>query len=139
MGSDAGIARALRDLAIVALRGGDPSKGFTLAREALLRWRRLGDPWGTAEALEGMAHVAVAQLQPARAARLFGAAEALRERTARFRFEWERGEYEHSITTACTVLGEAAFSAAWKEGREMAMEQVIVLALREDAPAAGQP
>jgi DNA-binding CsgD family transcriptional regulator len=36
-----------------------------------------------------------------------------------------RADYERSVATARTQLGEQAFAAAWAEGRAMTMEQVV--------------
>ena len=43
----------------------------------------------------------------------------------------ERAGYDLSVAEVCTALGEAAFAAAWAEGRAMAMEQAAEYALSE--------
>ena len=64
--------------------------------------------------------------------RLWGAVERLREEIGAPLPANERCEYEQQVTTARAVLGdEAAFDAAWQEGRAMTMEQAIAAALTE--------
>ena len=59
------------------------------------------------------------------AVQLWGAADALRE-TIRVPIPLiERAEYERSIATARTHLGEKDFAATWKAGRAMTPEQAI--------------
>jgi tetratricopeptide (TPR) repeat protein len=69
----------------------------------------------------------------ARAARLFGAAEALRRAGGIYAAPpGERAEYEDALTAARATLGEAAFAAAWAEGARMTMEQACIDALQDD-------
>jgi len=72
----------------------------------------------------------VAQKQSQRAARLLGAAEALREATGTPMTPVETTEYELTLPTVRSRLGEATFNAAWAEGRALIIEQAIALALR---------
>ena len=47
----------------------------------------------------------------------------------------DRGGYEADQAAVRTELGEAAFVVAWEDGRAMTLEQAIVYALEEPAPA----
>ena len=86
-----------------------------------------------AASIEGLAGLAAAQGQAGRAARLFGAAEALRESVSNRIPPSERAEYDHNIAAARAQLSEAAFAASWAGGRAMSLEQAVAYALDEDA------
>jgi len=70
--------------------------------------------------------------QRERAARLFGAADRLRETISRPfpANEWDSdADYAAEIARVRTALGEKAFVAAWEQGRAMTVEQAVTLAL----------
>jgi tetratricopeptide (TPR) repeat protein len=79
--------------------------------------------------LEGMACVASAQGQFTRAARLFGAAEALHEMTHTPLFPQKRFEYAPYLAAVQERLGEGAFAVGWAEGQAMLLEQAVAYAL----------
>jgi AMMECR1 domain-containing protein len=72
---------------------------------------------------------------PARAARLLGAAEALRGAIGLFRTPRDEEANARLIATVRAALGEERFAASWEEGRAMSLEQAIEYAL-EETPAA---
>jgi predicted ATPase/DNA-binding SARP family transcriptional activator len=59
------------------------------------------------------------------AARLFGAAEALREAALAPFLPAERADCERAVAVVRTTLAEDVFAAAWAEGRAMSPEQAI--------------
>jgi hypothetical protein len=59
---------------------------------------------------------------------LFGAAEALREAAQTPQPLYRRANYERDLAAARARLDEAAFAAAWAEGRAMGMEQAVAYA-----------
>jgi hypothetical protein len=75
--------------------------------------------------LEGLAETMALQGELAGAARLWGAAESLRESIGIPLPLVERASYEHVVTLARTQLGEQAFVEAWDKGRGMTLEQVL--------------
>jgi hypothetical protein len=81
--------------------------------------------------LEGLAAVAVAQAQSQRAARLFGAAEGLREAIGAPVPPADRAEHDHSVAAVRSALGEAAFAAEWGEGQTMSLDEVVAYALND--------
>jgi predicted ATPase/DNA-binding SARP family transcriptional activator len=102
-----------------------------------LRMSRSGDyEYGFYDALclIGMARLALARGRPARAARLLGAAEALRAASSAPRWPNERADFDRPVSAARAQLAEAEFAAAWAEGQGMPVEAVIAEAL-EEAPA----
>ncbi len=75
-----------------------------------------------------MAAVAAHQDQPRAAARLFGAADALRTEIAVPVAEADRGFYQDQVDHAHAQMEHANWEAAWKEGAKMNLEEAIELA-----------
>jgi tetratricopeptide (TPR) repeat protein len=65
----------------------------------------------------------------ARGARLFGAAEGLRRATGWVVRSIHRDDYPRRASAARVALGEAAFAAAWAEGRAMSLDAAVAYAL----------
>jgi tetratricopeptide (TPR) repeat protein len=108
-------------------------------RESLVWLEPLQDDWYVSGAIEGMAQVVSMRGDDARAARLFGAAEALREGI-------DRGAAEHwplrssrFVKKLRISLGEAALSALWAEGRSLTRAGAIAVALAECETCSKQP
>jgi DNA-binding CsgD family transcriptional regulator len=101
-----------------------------------LLWQ-LKDRIGTFYSLMGAAGVAALRGQPARAARLSGAAEALRKALGHPVQPLKNVHYDYDsyIATIRAELGEAAFEAAFSEGERMSPEQAIEYALSSEEPA----
>jgi DNA-binding NarL/FixJ family response regulator len=83
-----------------------------------------------------MAEVAVAQRRPERAARLFGAAEALRGAIGAPRPSGFSDYCERDLAEARASLDEAAFENAWEEGRLMTPERAVECALEPQGAVA---
>ena len=85
----------------------------------------------------GLAGVALGQGQPARAARLWGAAEALRESFGMHFTPLARSHigYEDLLNQAHARLGDAAFERAWAEGKVMPQDRAVGYALADDESA----
>ena len=96
-----------------------------LAEEALLVLNEIGDRWFMALGLELYAAVAVAEQRAEPAARLFGAAEALRESIACPLPEARRASYERQLAAARSLLKAPRFAQAWTEGRLMTVPQAL--------------
>ena len=81
--------------------------------------------------LNSLGMVAVAQNQPERGARLFAAAEALREamNVSMVTSPSYRADYERSLIALRAALDEKTLAAAWAEGRAMSMEEAVEYAL----------
>ncbi|HXQ39346.1 MAG TPA: tetratricopeptide repeat protein [Anaerolineales bacterium] len=80
------------------------------------------------ECLEGLGKIAVLQHDLECAARLFGAAEAMREKMGTLIPPVQRGEYDAHIQTLHERMG-TAFETTRSHGRAMTMEQAIEYAL----------
>jgi predicted ATPase/class 3 adenylate cyclase len=109
--------------------GDDQDLAERLLKEALALDRELGNWAYAAYCLESFAGLAGARRQEARAARLWGAAEALRTNIGAPLPLDSRLTYERSVATVRAQLGEAAWEAAFAEGRAMSAEEAAEYAL----------
>lgn len=64
------------------------------------------------------------------AARLFGAAQAIRERTGLTRFKIHEAAYQDSVRSLRNAMGEKDFDAAWAEGAALSVDEAIAYAQR---------
>ena len=96
--------------------------------------KELGNKWIASNSLEGLACISAAEGTSERAARLFGATEALREAVGYQYIPEEDAWREPYLAAARSQLDEAAWDKAWAEGRAMPMEQAIEYALSEQKP-----
>jgi predicted ATPase/DNA-binding CsgD family transcriptional regulator len=127
-------ARLLWFLGHAAFVQDDYAKARTFYEEALAILQELGIKWFIASCLDGLAEVAVAQGQPAWAAHLLSAAALLREALGVSPPPYNLANYERAVDTTRAQLGEERFAAAWAEGREMTLEQVLAEQGRATTP-----
>ena len=118
-------AMTLNILGLVARWQGDFTRSETLHTESLALSRELGWTLCMAQSLEGLAGVYGMQQHPERAARLFGAAEAMRESFNTPLPPSERADYDRLVGTTRAQLDEAAFEMAWTQGRIMTVERAL--------------
>jgi hypothetical protein len=85
--------------------------------------------------LEGLAAVASGEEQAEQAARLFGAAEALRESMGTPLPPVYRACHERHVAAARRACGAAAFAAAWAVGRALSLDEAVAEAFRQVAPS----
>ncbi len=125
------ISKCLTNLAMLALTEGDHARALPLLQENLQIAQALDDKFTLQSSLVGLGSVAASQGQPVRAARLWGAAEAVREAASIHLVPLMRSvaNYDHFVATARAQLSDAAFAAAWDEGKSLMLEQVIAYAL----------
>ena len=119
------------ELAHIEREQGQYRQAISMYRETILEWQRLGHRAAIAHQLECFAFIAKAQEQPERAAKLFGAAEALREKINIAMMPQERIEYEREVTDLRAGMDESVFNSAWAQGRAMTMEEAIEVSQRE--------
>ncbi len=132
LGDRAGIANCLNNLGNLACEQGELAPARALHAEGLAIDRELRDRWGIAFALEGLAAVVVALGSGLRAARIWGAAERLREEIGAPLPPNERPRYDRRVAVVRAALrDDAAFDRAWQEGRNLTIEQAIALALSD--------
>jgi tetratricopeptide (TPR) repeat protein len=98
-------------------------------RETIKLYQDYGNRPAVAHQLECFAMIAVVEEEPQRAAKLFAAAEAIRELTGHKRSDEEEAEEAQFMSRLRVMLPEAEFNTLWAKGKSMTMEQAIELAL----------
>jgi DNA-binding CsgD family transcriptional regulator len=134
LGDKWGISILLNNLGLMALQHGDYGRAVGLQEESLSLRRELGDQGGIAECLEGLSGVAAAQEEPSRAVRLWSAAEAMREAIGAPPPPGHRSLYETYLSAVRARMDQAAWVAAWAQGRAMTPEEAVGYALGEEEP-----
>jgi non-specific serine/threonine protein kinase len=129
-----GIAWTLLKQGRMAQHQGDWPAALACFTESLSFFHECASGRNVAECLEGTAVVAVAQGQPDRAVRLFGAAEAVREAGGWSLPPVYRSDHEEAVAALRAEVGQAAFAAAWAEGRAMLLDQTVTYALQGSDP-----
>ena len=100
-------------------------------RVTITEWERLGHRAAVANQLECFAFIAKRYEEAQRAAKLFGAAEALREFINIPMTIVERVEYDQEVADLRAGMNTEAFLSSWREGRALSMEGAIELALEK--------
>jgi predicted ATPase/class 3 adenylate cyclase len=117
------------ELGHVARQMRKPVEAKKIYKETLKGWQDLGNRGAIANQLECFAFIALTEEEPRSAAKLFGAAEALRDKAQSPMTGYEQIEYDQSVAQLHTILDELEFNSLWAEGRSMTIEQVLQLAL----------
>ncbi len=119
----------LGNLGSVEIRRGNYERATLLLAESLAIFREVGDKQVIAMCLASLAGVAGFVGQPEKAARLFSATAAQLEEISSTLDTADQRDYDLNLAAARAQLDEAAWQAAWAEGRAMSMEQAIEYAL----------
>jgi predicted ATPase/DNA-binding SARP family transcriptional activator/DNA-binding CsgD family transcriptional regulator len=129
VGDTRGVAASLLNLGLAALIRADYRQADGLLKESLTILREVEDKRTVVECLEAMAAVSAARGQARRAARLWGAAELLREDLGAPLPSKERAILEPHLASARSWLKQEAWEAALTEGRAMSFEEAVEYAL----------
>jgi non-specific serine/threonine protein kinase len=132
-GERQGMARIFGYQSLAALYARDYDRATALNRECLTLYRTAGEVFGVGRYLPVLAGVLFGQGQPERAARLFAAAAALRERLGVQLPLAMRSAHDRAVASVCAALGDADFMAAWAAGQALSMDEAVDEALA--APA----
>ncbi len=122
------------NLAMVLLVSGHHDPIRALIRRSLELVRELGQKMWFAPCLEILAGVEATEGNGERAARLLGAAAALREAIGYPVEPPDRIFYDWSVSTTRDRLSPEQYMAAWAAGQALTLEQAIVLGLQENHP-----
>jgi tetratricopeptide (TPR) repeat protein len=98
-------------------------------RKTIRGWQRSGNRGAVANQLESFAFLAITTRDGGRAARLLGAAEALREQSGDAMSPRERVDYEGEVGLLRELLEPSAFDAAWADGRALTADAAVTLAV----------
>jgi len=128
IGSTRHIANIKSVLAHILRREGNYIEAIPAYQETIKEWQRMGHRSAVAHQLECLAFIAKAMEQPDQAARLLGAAEALRQKIEIDMTPSEREEYEKEVADLKANMDGKEFASLWAEGRSLSMEQAIQFA-----------
>jgi hypothetical protein len=123
------VTMALAKLGYVARAAGDTATARRYFARAHDQAQALGYTWRILSVLAGLAGTAQIEGDSLKAARLFGAVEAMQETMSTLLDPDELHNNERLLAAARTKLGEDAFDAAWAEGRAMSLDQASAEAL----------
>jgi DNA-binding CsgD family transcriptional regulator len=121
---------ALTTRARVAIADGEIEKSERDAHEALTLGAEIKAYLLIPDILECLADQAREAVSHREAARLFGAAEGIRQRMGAVRFKIYDAGYEASVAALRDALDEKDFDTAWAEGAALSTEEAIAYAQR---------
>jgi predicted ATPase/class 3 adenylate cyclase/DNA-binding CsgD family transcriptional regulator len=124
------LAEALTVRARVAIAQGELEQADRDAHDALARAAEIKAYLYIPDILGCLATLACEAGSHREAARLFGAAEAIRERMGAVRFKIYDAGYEASVAALRNALGKSDFDSAWAEGAPLSTEEAIAYAQR---------
>ena len=125
LGHSKHVPLVLHNLGQVAALCGDARRGTACFAEGLALMQDLGDRRGEGLCLAGLATMAALHRQPDRAARLFGASDALLTAAGIVMESVDHTAGEHQRAATRAQLGESAFAAAWEVGAALSGPQAI--------------
>jgi tetratricopeptide (TPR) repeat protein len=134
-GDQWGSARSLSDLGSIDCERGDHPAARAAYREALEIFAQLGHRRGTARALEGIACLALAQGQAARALKLAAAAMHLRQLISAPLPPTEQLKLDQTLLPAWEALSDPQGKSTWAEGFAMSLEKAVQFSLEEPGSA----
>jgi DNA-binding CsgD family transcriptional regulator len=139
LGAAVGISGALDTLSLAAIQQDRHEDAVRLQHQALTMRADLGDRRGVALSLAGYAVIAASTGAYERAARLFGAADALREAVGWMLAHPESDLYAASLAQVRRRLPDDRFAAAWAAGRALSEGEAVAEALAEPLSAPAKP
>jgi DNA-binding CsgD family transcriptional regulator len=114
----------------VEIARGEPDQAERDARKALACVAAVDAHVTTPEALECLAAMASHADSHREAARLFGAAHAMRQRMGIVRYKVYDADYDVSIAAVRAALGDSEFESAWAQGSALSTDEAIAYAQR---------
>jgi predicted ATPase len=129
VGDQRSVARSLTNLGWLAIERRDHTGAREWLAEGLAISYELGDARQLIDGLETFVCLALALSDMEQAARLQGAAEAIRDTIGAPLSPSERTFYDVEVAAVRAALGEVTFAAAWGAGRAMTLEQAVAYAL----------
>jgi predicted ATPase/DNA-binding XRE family transcriptional regulator len=115
----------------VALREGNLEEARHIFAEVAQEFQKNKYINGVVFALEGMAAIYAAVNKTEDAARLVGWADATSGKFGHLRPSLEQADVDKIISACIAMIGHAAFSDAYDEGKKMSLDEAVSLALQE--------
>ena len=127
---DERLADACRsEMAHVVRRAGAIDEALALYRLSIQRWVRTGHRGAVAHQLESMAFAFIVRGDPDRAARLLGAAAALRDTARSPMVQAEQIEHDDWLDRLRTAVGTSVVDDGLVAGRQLSMDEAVALAI----------
>ncbi|MEN4478319.1 LuxR C-terminal-related transcriptional regulator [Mycolicibacterium cosmeticum] len=121
---------ALYERARVALAQGEPARAERDSHDSLSIALATGGLLHVPNIMECLAQIAVAESEHQMAARLLGAADAMRRRNGSVRYTIYDAAFSVVQLAAREALGVDAFEAAWAQGAALSTEEAVAYARR---------
>jgi predicted ATPase/Flp pilus assembly protein TadD len=129
LGDKWGIASTMVYLANITRNAANLPKTHELLTTSLNLRVEISDISGLADTLDGFAALAVAEKNYPRAARLFGAAETVRETSNSFLHATDRIERDRSVAVLRNCFDNPQIDSHWAAGRDMSLTRAVDYAL----------
>ncbi|MDT5402643.1 MAG: hypothetical protein QOK33_5874 [Mycobacterium sp.] len=124
------LAIALVVRAFVSIARGELDQAERDAHKSLVCAASVGSRASIPDALECLAVLAGRAESRHEAARIFGAAHAMRERIGIVRYKVYDADYDASVAAVRVALGDSEFESAWAEGAALSADDAIAYAQR---------
>jgi tetratricopeptide (TPR) repeat protein len=131
IGNKYGIAEALNNLVFISLECNDCEESWEKLEEALTIRKDIQDKEGIIHSLSAGTELNIKSGNLVKAAKLAGAADAMRETIGSPLMPYQMERYNETISLLKNKLGEEAFIKVWEEGKSMTMEEAVELALEK--------
>jgi tetratricopeptide (TPR) repeat protein len=115
----------LEIIGLLSRSQGNMAQACELFKESLKISAEQDNQQGIANCLGALAGLAVFAKQPARAARLFAAAEKIRDTQKMYMGGDDRQEYEQYLAALRRELDQTTMDALWMEGYSISLEEII--------------
>jgi predicted ATPase len=122
-------ASCYSELAHALRQHGQLDEAIELYKKVLPLWQDFGHRAAIAHEIECIGFIAIVRGQGERAARLIGAAEAIRQSINSSLNGIELAEYEQEVARLRLNVDETSLASWWSAGRAMTMEQAIDLVM----------
>lgn len=126
------VAWGLEGLGNLAHIRGDLEQARILYRMGIQLKFESRQTFGLLSSLSALAQLAAAKEEPARAARLWGAADRIREQWRHVPTPYHTQFYWSELPRAQEVLGKSAFEQEWARGRAWTLERAVEYALSDE-------
>lgn len=124
-----GVATAQANLGDMMSEAND-TQALIAYKESLRHYAALEDKGGVADSLVRIAQVAVRHRHATVTATLLGAAESMRADAGIGHAPAPHADSRQPAETACGILGDAHYEAAWHAGKRSTMDQVMNVAMK---------
>jgi predicted ATPase/class 3 adenylate cyclase len=112
-------------------KAGDLAGAEELYLRTIVDFYEIGHTSAVAHQLECLGFIATSQGEFTRAARLLGAAQAMRAASDNARLPQEQLEFEQALESLAEAIGETARDAALTQGGQMSVDQAILIATKQ--------